>query len=201
MCGGFPLALAGGGGGRPLARQLLYNLGRVNTLVGIGALSGAAGAAFVHVGRVQTAERVLAAVAALFMLLVGLEMLGLLRRWSHRGAALAQATVGRLLGGIIRSQSPAAPLALGVFNAFLPCQLIYAFAARAAGTGSIGEGMLTMLWFGLGTMPAMLAIGTARRWMPPVLRARLQAASAVLVLVFAAVTLMRAFESTPGCAH
>jgi hypothetical protein len=201
MCGGFPLALAGVGSRRPILRQLLYNFGRINTLVGIGALSGAAGAALVHVGPVRTAERVLAVAAALFMLLVGLEMLGLLRRWSHRGAALAQATVGRLLGGVIRSPSPAAPLALGVFNAFLPCQLIYAFAARAASTGSIGEGMLTMLWFGLGTVPAMLAIGTARRWMPPRLRARLSAASALLVLAFAAITLMRAFDFGPGCGH
>ena len=130
-----------------------------------------------------------------------LEMLGWLRRWSHRGARLAQATVGRLLGGVIRSPSPAAPLALGVFNAFLPCQLIYALAARAASSGSIGEGMATMLWFGLGTVPAMLAIGTARRWLPAALRGRLQVASALLVLVFAAITLLRAFESAPPCAH
>ena len=61
---------------------------------------------------------------------VGLEMLGVLAQVTSRGAAFAQATVGRLLSGVIRSPPLAAPLALGVFNAFLPCQLIYAFAAR-----------------------------------------------------------------------
>ena len=186
MCGGFPLALAGG-----TRRQILYNLGRLNTLVAIGAASGAAGAIFVASGPVRTFERALAIVAGAFMVLVGLEMLGILGRLTARGAALAQATVGRLLDGIIRSRSPAAPLALGVFNAFLPCQLIYAFAARAASTASVRDGMLTMLAFGLGTCPAMLAIGTARGLFRPALRRRLAFASGVLVLVFGVVTAVR----------
>src|SRR5262245_41932084 len=200
MCGGFPLALAGAGRDRPLVRQLLYNLGRLNTLVAIGAASGAAGAVFVASGPGRTFERVLALVAGAVMVVVGLEMLGGLGRLTWRRAALAQATVGRALGGVIRSGSPAAPLALGVFNAFLPCQLIYAFAARAASTGSIGEGMLTMLAFGLGTCPAMLAVGTARALLQPRFRRRLSLASGVLVLLFGALTAARGLQraGTPG---
>ena len=200
MCGGFAIAL-GAHGRRPLVRQLLYNLGRVNTLMAIGAVAGGLGAGLVEIGPVHTAERVLAGIAALFMFIVALELLGLLRQFTHRGAGLAQATVGRLLGGVMRSPSPAAPLALGVFNAFLPCQLIYAFAARAAATGSVVDGITTMLWFGLGTVPAMLTVGSARRWLPPALRGRLSLASGVLVLVLAAITLARALPSDPACVH
>jgi sulfite exporter TauE/SafE len=200
MCGGFAIAL-GAHGGRPLLRQLLYNVGRVNTLIAIGALAGGLGAGLVEIGPLHAAERILAAVAALFMSVVGLEMLGVLPRFSHRGAGFVQATVGRLLGGVMRSPSPAAPIAFGVFNAFLPCQLIYAFAARAAATGSAVEGMTTMLWFGLGTMPAMLAVGSARRWLPRSMRAWLSLASGVLVLALAAITFARALASAPPCAH
>jgi sulfite exporter TauE/SafE len=198
MCGGFPLALAGGRADSPLRRQLLYNLGRVNTLVVIGALSGSAGAALVAAGSWWALERGLAAVAGVFMILVGLEMLGALGRLTAGGAALAQATVGRLLGSVIRSPSPLAPLALGVFNAFLPCQLIYAFAARAASTASVGEGMLTMLAFGLGTVPAMLGVGTLPAMLSTRTRARLATLAGFLVVGFGVATLLRGFD---GLAH
>jgi hypothetical protein len=201
MCGGFPLALSSLGARGNLRRQALYNLGRLNTLVFIGMLSGAAGAAFVAAGPVRALERVLAVVAGAFMILVGLEVLGLLARFSARGAALAQATVGRLLGGVIRSRSPLAPLALGVFNAFLPCQLIYAFAARAASTASMVDGMLTMLCFGLGTFPAMLALGLTGLLARPGVRARLSLASGAVVIVLGVVTLLRGLDLLPHGGH
>ena len=197
MCGGFPLALAATTPSRNLLRQVLYNVGRLNTLVCIGALSGAAGAALVASGPVHAAERVLAVVAGLFMIVVGLEMLGVLAQLTTRGAWFAQATVGRLLGGVMRSPSLAGPLALGVFNAFLPCQLIYAFAARAASTASIAEGTLTMLCFGLGTVPAMLSLGVARKLALPSVRARLSLLAGVLVVVFGLVTVLRGFDVVP----
>ncbi len=202
MCGGFPLALASAGGRGRIVRQLLYNFGRLNTLVFIGAISGAAGAALVATGPVEVVQRGLAITAGLFMIVVGAEMLGLLAQVTARGAALVRATVGRGLAGVIRSRSFAAPIALGVFNAFLPCQLVYAFAARAASTASVAEGMATMLAFGLGTIPAMLAVGVARTLARPAVRARLSALSGVLVLLFGALTMARGLDLLPhGGAH
>jgi sulfite exporter TauE/SafE len=201
MCGAFPLALGGGGAQNRLLRQLLYNLGRLHTLVFIGAVSGAAGAALVGIAPVRAVEQALAVLAGTIMIVVGLEVLGVLAQLSNRAVALVQATVGRLLGGVMRSRSLAAPLALGVFNAFLPCQLIYAFAAYAAGTASISAGMLTMLAFGLGTMPAMLALGLARVLARPALRARLSLMSGVVVIVFGVVTLLRGFDVLPHRHH
>ena len=90
------------------------------------------------------------------------------------------------------------PLALGVMNAFLPCHLIYAFAAQAAATASVGAGALTMLAFGLGTVPAMLALGLTRVLARPAVRARLSTVAGVLVIVFGAVTLARGFG---GASH
>jgi sulfite exporter TauE/SafE len=191
MCGVFPLALATGNTGRGWVRQLFYNLGRLNTLAVIGALSGATGAALVARGPVPTVERALAIAAGLLMIVVGLETAGLLVQLTGRATALVQVAIGRLLGGVMRSPSPAAPIALGVFNAFLPCQLIYAFAARAASTASIRQGTLIMLCFGLGTVPAMLTLGVTRALAEPLLRARLSRAAALLVIAFGIETLLR----------
>ena len=201
MCGAFPLALGAGARSRNLLRQLLYNFGRLNTLVFIGAVSGALGAAFVAAGPIRMFARLLAIIAGTFMIVVGLEVLGVLAQMTARGAALAQATVGRVLGGVMRSRSPVAPLALGVFNAFLPCQLIYAFAARAASTASVTDGMLTMLCFGLGTVPAMLSLGVAGVLARPTVRARLSTASGVLIIAFGVLTVLRAFDVLPHTGH
>lgn len=200
MCGGFPLALAAGGGSNR-QRQLLYNFGRLNTLVFIGAVSGGLGEALVAVAPFAAVERALAVVAGLVMVVIGAEVLGALPQLTGRGAMLARATVGRLLGGVIRSQSPAAPLALGVFNAFLPCQLIYAFAASAASTRSAAAGMLTMLAFGLGTVPAMLALGVTRVLAAPGVRARLSALAGILVVGFGAMTILRGLDLLPHGTH
>jgi sulfite exporter TauE/SafE len=131
------------------------------------------------------------------MVVVALEMLGLSTRLGRTGAALASATVGRLLRGVLQSRSLAAPLALGVFNAFLPCQLVYAFAAHAASTASVVDGTLAMLAFGLGTVPAMLALGVARVLARPVVRLRLTRLSAVLMLAFGALTIARGLDVLP----
>jgi hypothetical protein len=125
------------------------------------------------------------------MIVIGLEGLGVLGRVTAGGAALVHATIGRWLREVIRSPSAAAPVALGVLNAFLPCHLIYAFAARAAGTASVPEGMLTMLAFGLGTVPAMVATGTARTVLPRGLRAWGARLGGILVILLGLVTLAR----------
>lgn len=191
MCGGFPLALARASGGSAVARQLLYNAGRLNTLAFVGALSGAFGAAVAASGAFQAGERALAIVAGVLMVVIGLEMLGLVGRFSARAAALTQRTLTRLLSGVLGAPSPLAPLALGVFNAFLPCQLIYAFAARAAATASALDGALVMLAFGAGTVPAMLALGSAPLVVTPRLRWHLSRVAGVLVLGFGVLTLAR----------
>jgi hypothetical protein len=147
------------------------------------------------------AGRALALMSGLFMIAVGLEMLGVLSGVTARGAAKVQSTLGRALSGVIYSRSPAAPVALGVFNAFLPCQLIYAFAARAASTASIGDGALTMIAFGLGTVPAMLAVGTMRTLVTQRGWARLSQASGMLVIGFGAVTLLRGAGVLPHVGH
>ncbi len=47
----------------------------------------------------------------------------------------------------------------GVFTGFLPCGLVYAFLALASATQNMFAGWLTMLAFGLGTMPIMVLTG------------------------------------------
>ena len=172
MCGGFACALGSDprGRGATLVRQLSYNLGRVTTYCFIGALVGflAAGLCASGAGAPPTsgAQRVLAIASGLLMVCIGLQFLGWLRR--RHGPPLhgfGAQFLAPALRDLLRAPGPAAPLAFGVLNGFLPCPLVYAFAAQAAGSGGALPGLLVMLAFGLGTFPAMLLMAGLGGWL------------------------------------
>ena len=78
---------------------------------------------------------------------------------------------------------------LGVVLGFLPCGFLYAALATTAASGSPLLGALGMLAFGLGTVPALVAVGIAgqaagRRWQ----RGVAAAAPAVMLLNAALLT-------------
>jgi sulfite exporter TauE/SafE len=55
-------------------------------------------------------------------------------------------------------------LALGGLWGWLPCGLVYSTLGWAALQPSVGSAASTMLFFGLGTLPSMLATGYAASW-------------------------------------
>ena len=159
MCGGIAAA---GGTGRSTVQGILFNLGR---LAGYAVLGGGVGAL---VGAVLGGLPVrpfaigLRFLAALLMLVLGLALLTGrdLLSLERLGAAVWQ----RLRP--LAARSIALPAGLrsagrGVLWGFLPCGLVYSALSLAAASGSATAGSLTMLAFGLGTLPAMLAVTLA----------------------------------------
>lgn len=164
MCGGFACALGGTQRGTAVnvIRHLTYNLGRIVTYCFIGALAGQLGLLLIgHAGESSWAsalQRVFAALSGLLMVIVGLQFFGWLNA-SQRLPGVVGVTLARGMKQVLSTTDSRAPLALGVLNGFLPCPLVYAFAAQAAGSGGALPGFMVMLLFGLGTLPAMLAMG------------------------------------------
>ena len=103
------------------------------------------------------------------------------------------------LRSLLTSQSRAAPVAFGVFNGFLPCPLVYAFAAQAASTAAPLPGFLVMLAFGLGTFPAMLMMGGVGRMLAPAWRQRGVWLAGSFILLLGLITLGRGV--LPFAAH
>jgi len=77
-----------------------------------------------------------------------------LLRWVHKGSRWfkqrfhAQLYQKKIESSIFR----------GMLNGFLPCGSVYLALAGAVATGSIGQGVLYMFFFGLGTFPLMFLI-------------------------------------------
>jgi sulfite exporter TauE/SafE len=164
MCGGFACAIGADPRGRTATavRHLIYNTGRVTTYCFLGALAGYVGAHFIHSwegSAVGIAQRLLAGVSGALMVLIGLQFFGFFQGTNRKLTGLGGQFLTQALRDLLKDPNPAAPLAFGVFNGFLPCPLVYAFAAQAAASGGPLPGLLVMAAFGLGTFPAMLMMG------------------------------------------
>jgi sulfite exporter TauE/SafE len=171
MCGGFACALGRDprGAAATLRRHLVYNLGRATTYCFLGVTVGFLGLLLCgHEGEATAAslaQRTLAVVSGLLIVFAGLQFFGFsLGRWQGLFASGA-ALLTRALGRLLKAPGSGAPLAFGVLNGLLPCPLVYAFVAQAAGSGGPLPGFLTMAVFSLATFPAMLLMGGAGLWL------------------------------------
>lgn len=194
-------------------RHILYNTGRVVTYMFIGALAGALGSellgssmlaahnmvqhsghavssggqgvsGFVMAGEFGVMQRLLSVATGLLVLVMALQLMGLLRHSNKSWIFFGSNFFSSAMRSILRSPNPSAPVALGVVNGFLPCPLVYAFAAMAAATGSVAHGVLVMAALGLGTFPAMLFMGGGARLLSGRIRqSGVRLASGFLVLI------------------
>lgn len=166
MCGGISAALGGAAapGGRGLACVLGYNLGRVGSYTLIGAIAGLAGAGLgTGLGAAAPALRLL---AAALMVLVGIQIVTgwrLLAPLENAGLRLWQ-HIAPLARRCMPVRHPGMAVMLGALWGWLPCGLVYSTLGWAALQPTVGSAALTMLFFGLGTLPSMLATGFAANW-------------------------------------
>ena len=192
MCGGIAAIPAGWGvsSRRQAVHLFLYHFGKITSYLFIGALFGTLGALLIGF------ERLLALLAGSFMIWLAL---GERLRSARKGGGVSK--VERLFLLLVRrvksgSDLPAS-LFLGLLNGLLPCSLVYAFAAKAAGAGSTSAGIATMASFGLGTVPALLFSTRMIRAISPAFRRRFVSAGTFFVFILGVVTLLRVFSSPP----
>lgn len=142
--------------------SLNYNLGRLVSYSLIGALVGGAIASIVALSEFNHVLVVLRFIAALFMILlacyVGKWWNGLLM--VEKLGKNVWRVVSPLGQKCLPLKTPAHAIPFGFIWGWLPCGLVYSILTWAAVSGSALGGALTMLFFGLGTLPAMLLVGS-----------------------------------------
>jgi sulfite exporter TauE/SafE/copper chaperone CopZ len=183
MCGGINLSQclppgAGAGGGMGVLRpSLLYNGGRVLSYTLVGAAVGGLGSVVSFSGPM---EGVVQLIAGLFMVVMGLNMLGVfpgLRRFSLR--------MPRFFARRIDAEREAGrnPLLVGLLNGLMPCGPLQAMQLYALSTGGPLRGALSMFLFSLGTTPLMFGLGALGSFLGKKGTARIMKGGAVLVTV------------------
>lgn len=182
MCGPIALALPvhRGTRTRQVAGVIAYNAGRGLTYALFGMVIGTLGASMAWLGILRYASiGVGVAMLAYVLWPAGLE--GRLRM-----PAFWQQMVGRLrqkMGFYLKRHDLPAMALLGMLNGAIPCGMVYMALLSSVATGSVWGGGAFMMLFGLGTMPAMLALGIARQQFTPALRTRIRKLTPVLLAV------------------
>lgn len=182
MCGPIALALPVHKGTRAqqVAGMLAYNTGRALTYAAFGMVIGTVGASLEWLGVLRYTS-----------IAIGLAMLGYvlwpsgLEQQLHM-PAFWQRLVGQIrkkMGLYLKKNSIGSMLLLGTFNGAIPCGMVYMALMSSAATGSTWGGGLFMALFGLGTMPAMLALAIAGQRFTPALRTRIRKLTPILVAV------------------
>jgi len=198
MCGGFVLAYSStkvGSHFGPKDRfisHLLYNGGRTISYTVIGAIVGLVGSVFAISPNFRA---LLYLFAGAIMLLVGLWLFGFvwvskILEYDFTKITFFKAAFQKLL----KSDSKASFLSLGMLNGFFPCGLVYFFASSAAASGSALKGAMIMFIFGISTMLPMLSLAYASGVLQKTgFRKAASKISALLIFGFALYTIRGAF--------
>ncbi len=184
MCGGICLSQCirpqavdpGKRKGEAVLPAVLYNAGRVLSYTAIGLLVGALGSVFTLS---PTVQGILKLIAGLFMVAMGLRMLGLFP-WLAR-------IMPNLTASLYRKGSQGSghrgPFVVGLLNGLMPCGPLQAMQLYALSTGSALFGAVSMLAFGLGTVPLLLGFGVLGTALGRRFSGKLITAGAVVVAV------------------
>ena len=192
MCGGLIGALSSGSTAplrSPLNNQLhllAINLGRISTYVLAGALLGYLGAELGAILDIPLWSSWLRKGMATLMLIIGLQLIlqredlfNFLERliqplWKKLQPYWARQLNQYKLGSSYQ---------FGLLWGMLPCGLVYSILLTATSSGSSLAGALTLLGFGLGTLPALLLTGNAfYLYKRAIGKAQLRQASGVILI-------------------
>ncbi len=180
MCGPIALALPVHKGTRQVAGVLAYNAGRALTYAIFGIVIGTLGASLAWLGMLRYAS-----------MAVGVAMLAYVFWPSRLEQRLHmpffwQKAINRLrqkMGLYLKRADLPGMLLLGMLNGAIPCGMVYMALVSSVATGSAWGGGAFMALFGLGTMPAMLALGIAKQQFTPALRTRIRKLTPLLVAI------------------
>ena len=172
MCGPLMMALFTGTGSDAASHRrsrVAYHTGRLLTYALIGLVFGLLGRGF----QVAGWQRAVSVVAGVLLLVGGGVASRLsLDAWLVRSVswvkALFRLGMGRKTIGSL--------MFLGMVNGFLPCGLVYAAGISAAASGNPLSGALSMVVFGLGTLPLLLVVDRLGQRLGATSRARFQKA-------------------------
>jgi len=138
-----------------------YNFGRITSYTLAGYFAGLVHNVLMLPLGEGTGHRILQIVSALIMAGAGLHIAGWFPRFAYieKGGALIWARLEPYGRRLIPVQTLPQAYVFGMIWGWLPCGLVYAAVALAATAGNEVRGALTMLAFGIGTLPAVVSVG------------------------------------------
>jgi len=192
MCGGLVSAVSMSQKQVWWSGLLVYQFGRVTTYAVLGLLVGVSGAALSSYGG-DILQRSLTILAGMMMLIFAMNLAGWLPDPLRRVAVWASWRIGlaQLARYVANDPRTGGWYVLGLANGLLPCGLVYAALSLALAAGDGMNAVMMMMGFGMGTIPAMLAVPALLQRMSPALRSIAMRSAAGMIFILGLMTVFR----------
>lgn len=190
MCGpiAFLLPLDRTNSVKKYSQLFLYHIGRLFTYSILGLLFGMLGKGLNLFGFQQK----LSIGIGIIMILVIIIPQKHVKRFSiSKPIYSAISKVKSALGSQLKKRTPDTFFTIGFFNGFLPCGLVYIAVFGAIASGSLVDGSLYMLGFGLGTIPLMTTAVYLGNFLKGELRQKIRKAIPVFVVIVGCFFILR----------
>ena len=193
MCGGiasaFTFAIPKNHSHTPYIAS--YNFGRIFSYTIAGALTGYLGSLFTS--SVATGLLILQSLSIVFLILLALYISNLYKGliYFEKAGAKLWRYLAPIAKTLIPFKSPYHTFAYGMIWGWLPCGLVYSALTWSLASGSLVQGGLFMLCFGLGTLPALIATSMGAGFLIPILQNKVTRLTiAALLLLFAVLLIL-----------
>lgn len=182
----------------------LLNLGRILSYALVGAGIGALGSVLVASGQVAGVgsdfRRIIAILTGLMLIWFGLvqinpNVLPKIPLLNPMAQGHLHDRLNRAMSALSRKTAAGTPLLLGMVWGLIPCGFLYAAQIKAAETTDMVQGSVTMLAFGLGTLPTMLGLGLVSDWLSRDRRSQLFRMGGWITLLIGILTILRTGDS------
>ena len=167
---------------------MTYHAGRIMAYAMIGLIFGAVGAGLNLFGLQQN----LSIFAGIFMILITLlpsKRFGRFRLFHPFYKTINN--IKNKLGIALKRRDAETYFFIGVLNGFLPCGLVYLAVFGALATAQLSEGLIYMVFFGLGTIPLMTTAAYAGNFLNVKLTKRVQRMIPVVVVLIGVLFILR----------
>lgn len=169
-----------------LLSRLSYNIGRIFSYSIIGILMGLLG----NVVLLSGIQQSISIISGVFILLSLIPFFNLERRLGGRVFHLFQ-IIRKPFQQLFKQKKFSSVFLLGILNGFIPCGMVYMAAAGAFAGASYINGMIFMLFFGLGTLPMMYLTSAGFQLAGPVLRSKIKNVMPVLIGLIGVLFILR----------
>ena len=192
MCGPVVAAYSFGEQKLRYLHHILYNLGRITTYMFMGAVVGLTGSFLVLTSSIEKIQAAIMVLAGISIIIMGIAIGGWIPvRRSPKSSSWLSSTIQKTMELFKGPRTAGTYYPMGIVLGFLPCGLTYTAllaAARAAmdadnHLAGMLQGTFMLLFFGLGTAPALLLVGRVINIIGAKVRDRLyKLASLIMIL-------------------
>ncbi|OAH57953.1 MULTISPECIES: sulfite exporter TauE/SafE family protein [Bacillaceae] len=188
MCGGIMSTWTLQSKAPLLQTVMAYNVGRIITYMVVGGFMGFIGSFVDAAGRIVGLQGMANILGGLFILLWVFKKYSLpITKWTPIQLPIVQNILAKN-----KEKVGVFPIFFsGLLLGFLPCGLTYAMHMKAAATGSTWSGVITLLFFGIGTLPALLVVGLFSVALSKTLRSKVLLFANALAVFIGIVSILR----------